>query len=78
MRTVTVTRYVTPLREGDTLAGWTLVSVYPDKVVIRSGGAEQEILIADTLKMNDSLARRRAGAWPPRASPSPAAAPPAM
>lgn len=51
---------MTPLREGDTLAGWTLVSVYPDKVVIRSSGAEQEIFIADALKMNDSLARRRA------------------
>lgn len=51
---------MTPLREGEALAGWTLVSVHPDRVAIRSGSKEQEIFIADTLKMNDSLARRRA------------------
>lgn len=51
---------MTPLREGETLAGWTLVAVHSDKVVIRNSGDERELLISDTLKMRDSLARRRA------------------
>lgn len=51
---------MTPLREGDALAGWTLVTVYPEKVVIRSGDTEQEVFLSDTLKMDDSAARRRA------------------
>lgn len=48
------------LREGDDMDGWTLVSVEPDKVVLRSTGREQEVLLEDTLKMDDSPMRARA------------------
>lgn len=51
---------VTRVREGDELEGWTLVSVHPDKVVVRNGGTEQEIRLLDTLKMRDSPVRARA------------------
>ncbi len=51
---------MTALREGDTLAGWTLVAIHPEKVVIHNNGREQELQIADTLKRIDSPVRQRA------------------
>jgi hypothetical protein len=51
---------MTPLREGDILAGWTLVAIHPEKVVIRNNGMEQELQIADTLKRAESPVRQRA------------------
>src|SRR5262245_40574174 len=33
------------LREGDELAGWSAVSIAPDRVVFRSGAMEEEIIL---------------------------------
>lgn len=63
------------LKEGDTVDGWTAVSIFSDRVQFRRGAALQEIKIKDVPPNATASHTTPAGRAPPQSAAVPAPAP---